>query len=233
MSMMKKWIEAMRLRTLPVSVAGVIAGCGCAIWQGSFKIVPALLCLFFAVFAQIASNFGNEYYDFKNGMDRKGRDGFRRGVTEGDITPQAMKWATFITLGIAAVIGCSLLLYGGLWLIPIGCLILFSALAYSTGPFPLSHNGLGDIAVIIFFGMVPVILTFYLQAGVWIGMPETVATSVAIGLLAANVLTVNNYRDKEDDEDDPLHYRYSCRLRSCTCVYPYWQGNGQRKPYGY
>lgn len=201
MSMMKKWIEAMRLRTLPVSVAGVIAGCGCAIWQGSFKIVPALLCLFFAVFAQIASNFGNEYYDFKNGMDRKGRDGFRRGVTEGDITPQAMKWATFITLGIAAVIGCSLLLYGGLWLIPIGCLILFSALAYSTGPFPLSHNGLGDIAVIIFFGMVPVILTFYLQAGVWIGMPETVATSVAIGLLAANVLTVNNYRDKEDDED--------------------------------
>ena len=78
----------MRLRTLPVSIAGVLAGCGCAIWQGGFSPIPALLCLLFALSAQIASNFGNEYYDFKNGVDHKGRKGFRRGVTEGDISPQ-------------------------------------------------------------------------------------------------------------------------------------------------
>ena len=77
--MLKKWIEAMRLRTLPVSIAGVLAGWGCAIWQGKFSIIPALLCLFFAIAAQIASNFGNEYYDFKNGMDRKGREEFMQG----------------------------------------------------------------------------------------------------------------------------------------------------------
>lgn len=83
--MIRKWIEAMRLRTLPVSVAGVIAGTGCAIMLDSFKAAPALACLVFAILAQIAANFGNEYYDFKNGIDRKGRAGFRRGVTEGEI----------------------------------------------------------------------------------------------------------------------------------------------------
>lgn len=197
--MMRKWIEAMRLRTLPVSIAGVLAGCGCAIVQGGFSAMPAALCLLFALSAQIASNFGNEYYDFKNGMDRKGREGFRRGVTEGDITPQAMKRATFAMLGIAAAIGCSMLFYGGWWLIPIGCIILLFALAYSTGPYPLSHHGLGDVTVVIFFGVVPVTLTCHLQTGAWNGIPELIATSVSTGLLAANVLIVNNYRDMEDD----------------------------------
>lgn len=198
--MVKKWIEAMRLRTLPVSISGVLAGCGCAIWQGKFSFVPALLCLLFAMTAQIASNFGNEYYDFKNGIDRKGREGFRRGVTEGDITPLAMKRATFTMLGIAASIGFILLLYGTIWLVLAGCAILLFALAYSTGPYPLSHHGLGDITVVIFFGIVPVTLTCYLQTGEWNGLPELLSTSVATGLLAANVLIVNNYRDLEDDK---------------------------------
>ena len=75
--MIKSWIEAMRLRTLPVSVAGVIAGIGCAIMQNAFSLIPALLCLVFATLAQIASNFGNEYYDFKNGIDKKDVEGYR------------------------------------------------------------------------------------------------------------------------------------------------------------
>ena len=198
--MLKKWIEAMRLRTLPVSIAGVLAGWGCAIWQGKFSIIPALLCLFFAIAAQIASNFGNEYYDFKNGMDRKGREGFRRGVTEGDITPQAMKSATFAMLALAAVTGSLLIYYGGWWLIPVGICILLAALAYSTGPYPLSHHGLGDITVIIFFGVIPVTFTYYLQTGGWERMPQVLTTSAAIGMLAANVLIVNNYRDMDDDK---------------------------------
>ncbi len=197
--MIKKWVEAMRLRTLPVSMAGVLAGCGCAILQHAFSWLPALLCLLFALSAQVASNFGNEYYDFKNGVDRKGRDGFRRGVAEGDITPQAMKRATYAMLGIAALIGCLLLFYGGLWLVPVGCAILLFALAYSAGPFPLSHHGLGDITVVLFFGVVPVTFTCYLQMGCWGNLPLLLATSVAIGMLAANVLIVNNYRDMEDD----------------------------------
>ena len=189
----------MRLRTLPVSIAGVITGTALAIWQGGFSPAPALLCLVFAVTAQIASNFGNEYYDYKNGMDKKGRDGFRRGVTEGDISPKAMKYATFILLGLAALTGCTLLFYGGWWLLPAGLCILIAALAYSAGPYPLSHHGLGDITVVIFFGVVPVTLTYWLQTGQWKEVETVIATSLSVGLMAANVLIVNNYRDMDDD----------------------------------
>ena len=197
--MIKAWIEAMRLRTLPVSLAGVIAGIACAVFLGKFNAVPAVLCVLFAMLAQIASNFGNEYYDFKNGVDKKGREGFRRGVTEGEISPMAMKIATFVTLGLAGVVGCMMLFYGPWWLVIVGMLIILFALAYSTGPYPLSHHGLGDVAVVLFFGVVPVVFTCFLQTGNWEGLQMLLPTSIAVGLLAANVLIVNNYRDMEDD----------------------------------
>ncbi len=195
---MKKWIEAMRLRTLPVSLAGVICGTACALLQGAFNVTVALLCTLFAALAQIASNFGNEYYDYKNGIDRKGREGFRRGVTEGEISPRAMKRATYTTLMLAAAIGCTMLFFGPWWLIFVGAIIAMFALGYSAGPYPLSHHGLGDVSVIIFFGIVPVTFTCYLQTGSF--DHRTLLTSVAVGLLAANVLIVNNYRDMEDDK---------------------------------
>lgn len=198
----KAWIEAMRLRTLPVSVAGVSAGCACAILCGSFRIVPAICCLLFALLAQITSNFANEYYDFKNGLDRKGREGFRRGVTEGDISPGAMKRAVFLTLAAAAIPGCALIIWGGWWLLAVGIIICLFALAYSTGPYPLSHHGLGDIAVVIFFGLVPVGFSTWLISGIPMrGLPVAMAllTGLGVGMLAANVLIVNNYRDADDD----------------------------------
>lgn len=197
--MIKAWIEAMRLRTLPVSLAGVIVGIACAVFLGKFNAVPAVLCLLFAMLAQIASNFGNEYYDFKNGVDKKGREGFRRGVTEGEISPKAMKIATFVTLALAGVVGCLMLFYGPWWLVIVGVVIMLFALAYSTGPYPLSHHGLGDVAVVLFFGVVPVVFTCFLQTGNWEGLQMVLSTSIAVGLLAANVLIVNNYRDMEDD----------------------------------
>ena len=198
--MFKKWIEATRPRTIPVSISGVIAGISCAIMNGSFQAVPALLCLLFAMLAQIASNFGNEYFDYKNGIDKKGREGFRRGVTEGEITPEAMKTATFAALFLAAVAGCLMLFWGEWWMIPAGIAIGIFAIAYSAGPYPLSHHGLGDIAVVIFFGIVPVTLTCYLQEGGWQSLDTSLPLSVAIGLMAANVLVVNNYRDMDDDK---------------------------------
>ena len=197
---MKQWIEAMRLRTLPVSVAGVVAGTACAIFHHVFSVLPFLICLLFAVLAQIASNFANEYYDFKNGLDKKGREGFRRGVTEGDISPEAMKRATYITLALAAATGATLIIWGGWWLVFVGIAVVLFALAYSTGPFPLSHNGLGEITVIIFFGFVPVIFTEYVQTQKLFFDSATMFTSVAVGLMAANVLIVNNYRDMDDDK---------------------------------
>lgn len=195
----KSWIEATRPRTLPVSVAGVIAGCGCAALHGSFKWLPALICLTFAVIAQIASNFANEYYDYAYGLDKKGRDGFRRGVTEGDIAPRSMLLATWTLVALDSLLGCSLLHWGGPWLILPGAAIAIFAIAYSAGPYPLSHHGLGDVAVFIFFGLIPVTLTCYVQTGEWDACSPGIPVGATIGLMAANVLIVNNYRDMDDD----------------------------------
>ena len=195
----KIWIEAARLRTLPVSVAGVIAALGVAKWEHRFSLVPALICLVFAVLAQVTSNFANEYYDFKRGTDKKGRAGHRRGVTEGDIKPETLKRVTFGTLALACVVGCCLIPFGGWWLVPVGIAIAVFALAYSAGPFPLSYNGLGDVAVLVFFGLVPVNFTYYVQAGGW--SPFAMLVSVTIGLMGVNVLLVNNYRDMDDDRE--------------------------------
>lgn len=194
----KAWIEAMRLHTLPVSLAGVVAA-GCAAFYHGFRVVPFIICLLFATGAQIVSNFANEYFDFKNGLDRKGREGFRRGVTEGDISPQAMKRATFGLLLAVCLLGCSLLIWGPWWLIGVGIAVALFALAYSTGPYPLSHHGLGEVAVVIFFGLVPVIFTTYVQTLSWAMLPVTFWIALGIGLMGANVLIVNNYRDVEDD----------------------------------
>lgn len=197
--MKNPWIEAMRLRTLPVSVAGVIAGTACALFFRSFQWIPALCCLLFALGAQIASNFANEYFDFRNGLDRKGREGFRRGVTEGDISPGAMLRATLLTLLLAAIPGCILILWGGWWMLLVGIVVAIFALAYSAGPYPLSHHGLGDLAVIIFFGLLPVTLTAWLQVESTAVVPMALTVGLGVGMLAANVLIVNNYRDADDD----------------------------------
>lgn len=189
----------MRLRTLPASVAGVIAAAGCAAYYHKFQIGIFLICLLFAVLAQIVSNFANEYFDFRKGLDKKGREGFRRGVTEGDISPGSMARATFILLGIDALVGISLLQWGPWWLILVGLAIGVFALAYSAGPYPLSHHGLGDIAVVVFFGLVPVTFTTYLMTGSWEMIPVTVPVALAVGLMITNILIVNNYRDADDD----------------------------------
>ncbi len=194
----KPWIEAMRLRTLPVSVAGVLMGAACALaYNPTVRVLPGILCLFFAVLAQIASNFANEYYDFRNGLDRPGREGPRRGVTEGDITPRAMLTATYATLGLACAVGCTLLVWGSWWLVPAGIFIALGVAAYSTGPYPLSHHALGEVAVVLFYGLVPVTLTAYLMSGSLSIYAAMVGTGC--GLLGANVLIVNNYRDRDDD----------------------------------
>jgi len=193
------WIEAMRLRTLPASVSGVLAGVAVAMQRGHFDWLPALLCLLFALAAQVGSNFANEYYDFRDGLDKPGREGFRRGVTEGDISPLAMQRAMAMAFGIAALFGLSLIYWGGWWLILAGVFIFIGALSYSAGPFPLSRNAMGEIAVVVFYGLIPVSFTFYLQTGYFSGYDFL--AGLAVGLLSANILIVNNYRDYDDDKE--------------------------------
>ena len=199
MSTFRVWIEAMRLRTLPVSLAGVIYAGALGLLTWRFSLTPWLLALIFALLAQIASNFANEYFDFRAGLDRPGREGPRRGVTEGDISPRAMLLATILVLAAACLTGVVLVaLYGAWWMYPAGVAIALGVFAYSAGPWPLSRHALGEVAVVIIFGLVPVCLTYILMAG---NCPWWVTASAAgIGLLGANVLIVNNYRDADDDK---------------------------------
>ena len=196
---LKIWLECFRLRTLPVSLSGVIIAIGLAKNQGYFSWTPALLCLVFALLAQIVSNTANEYFDYLRGADKPGRVGPRRGVTEGDIKPATLRNVTFGLLALACAVGCCLIPYGGWWLLPVGIVIALAALAYSTGPYPLSYHGLGELTVFIFFGLVPVNLTYYVQALRF--NPLVLLSSITTGLLAVNVLLINNYRDVKDDFD--------------------------------
>ncbi len=193
----KIWIEAIRLRTLPVSLSGVLMAIGIAVWQHHFKWVPSVLCIVFALMAQVVSNLANEYYDYKRGADKKGRVGPRRGVTEGDIKPATLRNVTYITLAVACLVGCGLIPYGGWQMIPVGIAIAVFALAYSTGPFPLSYHGLGEITVFLFYGLVPVIFSYYVIAGRMDAL--AVLGGITIGFMGVNVLLVNNYRDMDDD----------------------------------
>ena len=198
--MIKNWISASRPRTLPTSGAPVILATSYA-WQAekvNWKVF--VICMLFALAAQIASNFANDYFDFKHGSDKPNRVGPRRAVASGDIKPQTMLRATIITLAIAAVLGCMLIPIGSWPLVVLGAIIILFALAYSAGPYPLSYHGLGEVTVFIFFGIVPVTATYWLQT-------SEVSVSVVIGaavmgLLSSNILLVNNYRDYETDKID-------------------------------
>lgn len=187
----------MRLRTLPVSAAGVLTAIALNLRHDNLHLTPAILCLVFALLAQIASNFANEYFDYRAGRDRPGREGPRRGVTEGDLTPRAMLAATLLTLAAACAVGLIVVAYAGWWLVPVGIAVALGVFAYSAGPYPLSTHGLGEVAVILFFGLVPVGLTYYISAGCC--PAEVWRAAMAVGLMGANVLIVNNYRDVEDD----------------------------------
>ena len=207
MKQIKIWLEAIRLRTLPVSVSGVLIAVGLAKFNGAFRLVPSLLCVAFAVLAQIVSNLANEYFDFKAGTDKKGRVGPRRGVTEGDFSPATLKRAIVGTLVATCAVGLSMLAVvdpgegyaNWLLLVGVGVMVAVMAFAYSAGPYPLSYHALGEVAVMAFYGLVPVIFSYYVVAGDF--HPYAVIAGIAIGLMGVNLLMVNNYRDVDDDRE--------------------------------
>lgn len=197
-SRIQAWLEAARPKTLPASFSPVLVGCALAYRDGVFKLAPAILCVLVALLAQIASNFANDYFDFKKGADKEDRLGPERAVASGWITPKAMLWGTFITLGLSCLCGCFLLFFAGWELIGVGIAIAICVLAYSAGPFPLAYNGLGDVCVLLFYGVIPVCFTYYIQTLNFSLL--SFLLSVALGLLSVNILVVNNYRDYLQDK---------------------------------
>lgn len=197
-NLFNSWVEASRPKTLPASLSPVLLACVLAWHDGVFRLAPALLCFGVALLAQIASNFANDYFDYKKGADTEDRLGPERAVAQGWITPEAMLKATFLTLGLSCLCGCMLLFYAGWELVPVGIAIALCVLAYSAGPFPLAYNGLGDVCVVLFYGIIPVCFTYYVQALSFSLL--SFLLSVSVGLLSTNILIVNNYRDYVQDK---------------------------------
>lgn len=196
-SLLRIWISASRPRTLPAAVAPVLVGTALA-WHERSQVWPAALaCLGFALLVQIATNFANDYYDHVKGADTAERVGPRRMVAAGWVAPEVMKAAMQAVFALAFLVGLTLLPYGGWPLLVVGVASILCGIAYTGGPFPLGYNGLGDVFVFVFFGLVAVGATFYVQAGYVSN--EAVLCGAGVGLLATNILVVNNYRDAETD----------------------------------
>jgi 1,4-dihydroxy-2-naphthoate octaprenyltransferase len=191
------WLGAARPRTLPAAVAPVLVGSALAWHDGGFSAPAAGLCLAFALLVQIGTNFANDYYDFVRGADTVHRVGPTRAVAAGLVAPRVMHRAMLLVFALAVVAGLGLLAHGGPWLLVVGLASIACGIGYTGGPFPLGYHGLGDVFVFLFFGLVAVTTTYFVETGHL--ARTTLPAAAAVGLLAANILLVNNYRDLETD----------------------------------
>ncbi len=191
------WFEAARPRTLPAAIAPVLVGSALAVHEGVFSTGAAGLCLAFALLVQIGTNLANDYYDFVRGADTAARVGPRRAVAAGLVAPAMMKRVMLAVFATAFFSGLGLMAWGGPWMLAVGVASILAGVAYTGGPWPLAYHGLGDVFVFLFFGLVAVGGTFFVQAQRL--TMEALLAGVPVGLLAANILVVNNYRDAETD----------------------------------
>lgn len=191
------WISAARPRTLPAALAPVLVGSALAARDHRFDPAAAGLCLGFALLVQIGTNFANDYYDFVHGADTEARVGPRRAVASGLVAPRAMWRAMACVFAAAVAVGLGLIHWGGPWMLAVGGASILSGFAYTGGPWPLGYHGFGDLFVFVFFGLVAVTVTYFVQAGHIAA--EAVMAGIAIGALSTNILLVNNYRDMETD----------------------------------
>ena len=187
------WVLAIRPKTLPASICPVIVGTALAIADKEFKTLPALAALVCSLLLQIGVNLANDYFDYIKGIDTSDRLGPIRVTYSGLIPAPHVKWAMGITFVLVAVIGMYLVTVGGWPILTVGTASILAALAYSGGPFPLASHGLGDLFVFIFFGLVAVCGTYYVQSLQL--TPLALYSAVPVGLLITAILVVNNLRD--------------------------------------
>ena len=193
----RTWIMASRPRTLTAAIVPVVVGTAVAVRDGVFNPWVALAALFSAVMIQIGTNLANDLFDFKKGADTHTRLGPTRVTSARLLTPREVEIGMWVVFGLAAASGLYVIYVGGWPMLVIGVASILAGVAYTAGPFPLGYNGLGDLAVFIFFGLVAVLGTYYAQArAVTLG---AVLAAVPVGALATAILVVNNVRDADTD----------------------------------
>jgi 1,4-dihydroxy-2-naphthoate octaprenyltransferase len=211
------WLMAARPQTLPAGASPVIVGTALALHEGVFAPLPAFAALVGALLIQVGTNFANDYHDAKRGADSPDREGFTRVTAGGLIDPTRVKWAAAASYAAAVVVGVYLVALGGLAILVVGLSGILAGVAYTGGPWPYGYRGLGDVFVFVYFGLVAVAGTYYVQAvasvaaagGPFATFPLVIPDgtlpvwAVAAGLPAAGlstaILVVNNVRDAETD----------------------------------
>ena len=197
-SAFRTWLLAIRPATLPAAASGVVVGLGAALAVGApFRVDTALACLAVALLLQVLANLANDLSDFRKGADTPDRAGPTRVAAAGFVTERQLEVAIAVVIGLACLVGLWLVFVGGLVILALGALAIVAALAYTGGPFPYGYHALGEVFVYVFFGLVAVVGTAYLQAL----RLESIFYVAAIppGALVTAILVVNNLRDIPTD----------------------------------
>ena len=193
------WLLASRPKTLPASFVPVMVGSALAISQGKFFLLYSIAALICSVLIQIGTNFTNDLYDYLKGADNEKRKGPMRVLVSGLISVKEMKIGISLVFGLAFLLGLYLVYSSGILILFVGIISIIAGIAYTAGPFPLAYNGLGDLFVFIFFGVVGTMGTFYLHTQE-ISLLAFII-SVPVGAVTTNILVVNNYRDINEDKE--------------------------------
>ena len=195
---MNRWVIASRPKTMTAAIAPVLLGSALAYYEGAFDIITFFVILIAACLIQIGTNLTNDLFDYIKGADNNDRLGPKRAMQAGLILESEMKRAIFIVFSLSICFGFYLALLGGWIIVGIGLLSILFAILYTGGPYPLAYNGLGDIFVFIFFGLIAVSGTYYLYTD-YFSINSFILGSSA-GCLATAILVVNNLRDIDNDK---------------------------------
>jgi 1,4-dihydroxy-2-naphthoate polyprenyltransferase len=196
-SAVRIWAMAARPRTLPAAVAPVLVGTALAATEGTFKVLTFVAALLGALFIQVGTNLSNDYSDARRGADTEDRLGPVRVTAGGLVPPRQVLVATYVAFGLAVLAGAYLIATAGWELLLIGVASILAGVLYTGGPRPYGYEGLGEVFVFLFFGLVAVTGSYYVQTEELTG--EAFALAVPVGLLASAILVVNNVRDLETD----------------------------------
>lgn len=207
MASVKSWIKAARLRTLPLAMSGILMGAALSYLNGGFNPTVTILAIVTALFIQIFSNFANDYGDSQKGTDNQHRVGPKRTVQSGEISSKQMKLGMIVLIILSLTAGIWLVAEGTkgldlttfLLFLLFGIIALIAAYRYTAGSNPYGYAGFGDVAVFLFFGILPVAGTYFLNTHQI--NPELFLPAISIGLFSTGVLNLNNMRDIENDRN--------------------------------